>query len=388
VPEGAEEITYDIYANDDPIAVYMGVRYGEATNEVVVAPGDYNFKVFPFGSDPASATPVATLDIEIAENQSLFIIATGTPEAVTLDLFADDLTPVPVNTARLQVMNLTGIIPTFGVVSQNNITLVDEVAQGSLATANIPGGLYDLTLVDSSDTSVSVGRAEVNAPSGSIATLIIYGTDRQRWTWFNETVEQVAAIRFAHAAPESPSLDFYLNGDLVLNNLEYLDFTEYLTLPSGDYELTVYPGDVTPAEGVVPIWIDQLRIRDNNFPLTLVAVGTDNFRVNAVADNLELIPVDQARVRFVHAVRNVPGMSVINAASGDVLAGVLAYGSGSENLNMNANTRTFNFSDGQGNVYYRIESFTLTSGGYYTFIVVGDVAEPETLSYILIEVLP
>jgi hypothetical protein len=131
-----------------------------------------------------------------------------------------------------------------------------------------------------------------------------------------------------------------------------------------------------------------LRIRDNNFPLTLVAVGTDNFRVNAVADNLELIPVDQARVRFVHAVRNVPGMSVINAASGDVLAGVLAYGAGSENLNMNANTRTFNFSDGQGNVYYRIESFTLTSGGYYTFIVVGDVSEPETLGYILIEVLP
>ncbi|MBI5931058.1 MAG: DUF4397 domain-containing protein [Chloroflexi bacterium] len=388
VPEGTDEATYDVYVNADPIAVYAGIQYGEATNEVVVTPGTYNFEVYATGTSPDGGTPVATLDTEIAEDQSLFIILTGTPDAVKVDLFADDLTPVPVNTARLQVMNLTSLIPTFGVVSQNGITLVQEVSEGSLASANIPGGLYDLTLVDASDPSASVGRAEVNAPSGSIATLIIYGADRQRWTWFNETVEQVASVRFAHAAPDSPSLDFYLNGDLVLNNLNYLDYTDYLTLPAGNYELTVYPGDVTPAEGVEPMWRDQLTIAANNFPLTFVALGTDNFRVNGFADNLEIIPPDQARVRFIHAVRNVPGMSVINAASGDVLAGVLAYGQGSDNLNMNANTRTFNFSDGQGNVYYRIESFDLTKGNYYTFIVVGDLSDPTTLGYILIQVQP
>lgn len=388
VAEGAEQVTYDVYVNADPIAVYAGIRYGEATNEVVVTPGSYNFEVYATGTSPDGGTPVVTLDLEIAEDQSLFMILSGTPEAVSLDLFADDLTPVPVNSSRLQVMNLTAIVPTFGVVSQNGITLIEEVSQGSLASANIPGGLYDLTLVDSSDPGVSVGRAEVNAPAGSIATLIIYGADSQRWTWFNEPVEQVASVRFAHAAPDSPSLDFYLNGDLVLNNLNYLDFTDYLTLSAGNYELTVYPGDVTPAEGVEPIWRDQLTITANNYPFTLVAVGTENFRVNAFADNLEIIPTDQSRIRFIHAVRNVPGMSVINAASGDVLAGVLAYGQGSDNLNTNANTRTFNFSDGQGNVYYRIESFELVKGNYYTFIVVGDAADPTTFGYILIQVQP
>lgn len=388
VTEGAEEITYDVYVNADPIAVYAGIRYGEATNEVVVTPGNYTFEVYATGTSPDGGTPVVTTTLDIAEDQSLFMLLTGTPEDVNLDLFADDLTPVPVNTARLQVMNLTSIIPNFGLVSQNGITLIEEVSQGSLASANVPGGLYDLTLVDASDPSATVGRAEVNAPAGSIATLIIYGTDRQRWTWFNEPVEQVASVRFAHAAPDSPSLDFYLNGDLVLNNLNYLDFTDYLTLSAGSYELTVYPGDVTPAEGVEPIWRDQLTITANNFPLTLVALGTDNFRVNAFADNIELIPPDQARVRFIHAVRNVPGMSVINSASGDVLAGILAYGQGSDNLNLNANTRTFNFSDGQGNVYYRIESFELVKGNYYTFIVVGDAADPTTFGYILIQVQP
>ncbi len=388
VPEGTEPVTFDVYVNADPIAVYAGIRYGEATNEVVVTPGSYTFEVYATGTSPDNGTPVVTTTLDIAEDQSLFMILSGTPEAVSLDLFADDVTPVPVNTARLQVMNLTSLVPNFGLVSQNGITLIDEVAQGSLASANIPGGLYDLTLVDATDPSATVGRAEVNAPSGSLATLIIYGTDRQRWTWFNETLDQVASVRFAHAAPDSPSLDFYLNGDLVLNNLNYLDFTDYLTLSAGNYELTVYPGDVTPAEGVEPLWRDQLQISDNTFPLTLVAVGTDNFRVNAYPDNLEIIPVDQARVRFVHAVRNVPGMSVINSASGDVLAGILAYGQGSDNLNLNANTRTFNFSDGQGNVYYRIEGFELVKGNYYTFIVVGDAADPTTFGYILIQVQP
>jgi hypothetical protein len=387
VEEGVEAPNYDVYVNKEEVPTYYDVRFGEATYEVVVAPGQYVFDMFITGANPEADTPVTSITIDIAEDQSLFLIATGTPDAVQINVFSDDVTPVPVNTARLQVINLSSAIPDFGVVSQNNITLLDQVPFGSMVTTNVPGGAYQVSLVDAENPGTQVGRGEVVAQSGSLATMVVYGASNQRWTFFSEPIEQIAVLRFVHASPTAPIIDVYFNGDLILNNIGYGEFTDYLTLPAGNYVLDVYPDGVTPESGVDPVWRDNLNITDNAVAFTMVAAGTDNLRVNVYADNLEIIPIDQARIRFIHAAINVPELVVVNAANDEVFANLL-FGQGSDNFNVNANTRTFTFNLPSSGSIYRIESLPLVPGGYYSFVLIGDAAQPETLSHIQLEVLP
>lgn len=388
-PEGVDKPVYSVYVNNDTIPVYQNVDFGQATNEVVVQPGGYEFIVTNQGDPIDTANPVASLQIDIAENQSIFIIATGTLDDVSLNIFADNVDPVPVNTARLQVINLTTAIPEFGIVGPNDVRLIDVAPYASSVATQIPGGLYNLRLVDPNQPDGQIGRAEVNAPSGNLATLIVYGTDSQQWLWFNEGLQQVAVVRAVHAAPEAGPVDIYLNGELMLSNFSYLNTTDYLTIEPGDYALAVYPaGAETSEDGTGALWIDQLTITGDSLAFTMVALGTENFRVNVYADNLELIPNGQARVRFVNAVRNVEQVSFINAANAGTLAGGLFFGEGTDNLNLDANTRTFNVSETGIGPFYRIESFTLVPGAYYSFIVVGDGTEPDNIDLILLERLP
>lgn len=378
---------FDLYVNQAPI--FTGVEYREATGVNVVAPGsNYTFDLYLTGSGPDQSAPVTSLTTPIATNQSLILIAFGTPEEVELLLFEDDLTPVPVNTSRLQIIHLSPAVTDFQVTSQNNITLFERVNFGSQVARNVPGGNYILSLADPDNPSQSYGTLEAVAPSGSLTTIIAFGSDRPRSVPISEPISQVAVVRVVHASPAAPTIDIYLNEDLILNNLSYQDFTDYLTLPEGTYEMTVYPDGITPESGTEPLWRDQLTITANVVAFTMVAFGTDNFRINSFPDNLEAIPVGQTRIRFIHGALNLNSLSVINAANSGVLVGGLAYGTGSSNLNVDAGSRTLNFNRTGEGTLYGIESIDLVAGGYYSFILIGDATQPETLTHLMLEVLP
>lgn len=74
-------------------------------------------------------------------------------------------------------------------------------------------------------------------PSGNTNTVL--------WTWgmlspFFSTSSSVAHVRFYNAAAIREPLDIYLNGRLVVSNLEYMAYTNFLHIVPGVYRLTVY----------------------------------------------------------------------------------------------------------------------------------------------------
>lgn len=385
-----QDPVYSVYVNDDPVPAYQNVDFGQATNEYVVQPGSYNFVFHNQGEELGSTDPVGELQLDIEEDQSLFIIASGSPGDVTFNIFSDNVNPVPVNTARLQVLNLSTSLPEFAVKGPNDVLLVDQAPLGSIVSNEIPGGAYALQLVDASDPTVQVGRAEVNAPSGNLATLVVYDNDegQQRWVWFNEGLNQVGVVRVVHAARDAGGVDVYLDDTQILNNFAYQDATDYIQLDPGNYNLRLFPAGAD-IEQANPIWSDNLHIEGNDLAFTIVALGSgENFRVNSYADNLELIPAGQARIRFVNAVANVQFVSFKNAANGGLLAGSLAFGQGSPNINMEASTRTFNVEETGVGSFYSIDGFELLPGAYYTWIIVGDGASADNVDAILLERLP
>ena len=65
------------------------------------------------------------------------------------------------------------------------------------------------------------------------------------WTWgtlspFFSTSNDIAHVRFYNAAAIREPLDIYLNGRLVVSNLDYMSYTRYLHIVPGVYRLTVY----------------------------------------------------------------------------------------------------------------------------------------------------
>lgn len=79
------------------------------------------------------------------------------------------------------------------------------------------------------------------------------------WTWgvlspFFSTTTAIAHVRFYNAAAIREPLDIYLNGRLVVSNLDYMNYTNFLHIVPGVYRLTVYrrsfPGSAIIDTGV------------------------------------------------------------------------------------------------------------------------------------------
>lgn len=96
------------------------------------------------------------------------------------------------------------------------------------------------------------------------------------WTWgtlspFFSTTSDIAHVRFYNAAAIREPLDIYLNGRLVVSNLDYMNYTRYLHIIPGVYRLTVFrrtnPG--------VPIINSGVQFRGGN-SYTLTILGTIN----------------------------------------------------------------------------------------------------------------
>ena len=97
-----------------------------------------------------------------------------------------------------------------------------------------------------------VGPVTPTVPSGgnnsctSCGTVVWPGnTTGILWTWGTlapvfSTSSEVAHVRFYNAASIQEPLDIYLNGRLVVSNLDYMNYTRYLHIIPGVYRLTVY----------------------------------------------------------------------------------------------------------------------------------------------------
>lgn len=103
------------------------------------------------------------------------------------------------------------------------------------------------------------------------------------WTWgtlspFFSTTSDIAHVRFYNASAIREPLDIYLNGRLVVSNLDYMNYTRYLHIIPGVYRLTVFrrtnPG--------VPIIDTGVQFRGGN-SYTLAILGTvNNFSVQII----------------------------------------------------------------------------------------------------------
>lgn len=124
-----------------------------------------------------------------------------------------------------------------------------------------------------------------------------------------------AYVRLVHIAARAPDVDIYLNDKLIIPSLKYREFTNYIKLPSGTYNIKVY------------------RANNTDFPLADVDIFIAPKSVTTIAAYIQrrmlsLYPVDEtpltsptegkAKIRIAQFIENMPPVDVV-LSNGTVL---------------------------------------------------------------------
>ncbi|MCM3737452.1 DUF4397 domain-containing protein [Bacillus cytotoxicus] len=111
-------------------------------------------------------------------------------------------------------------------------------------------------------------------------------------------------VRILHASPDSSAIDIVINGQKVVKNISFKQYSPYLSLIQGQYRV-----DIVPAGEETPIF-SALAPVIGNHAYTLAAAGNiEKLQLLYLTDNTPL-PFGQAKIRFVHLSPDAPQVDV------------------------------------------------------------------------------
>ena len=131
--------------------------------------------------------------------------------------------------------------------------------------------------------------------------------NKRRWLWAWLAVgcagglsAQNARLRLVHVSPDAPALDILVNGTLVIENLPYREYTEYLRVPAGGYGIQL--NAVATSEALLHSSPALVAGRD----YTALAVGyvggkAPRLHLKVVEDDNSPPASGAAKLRFLHA---------------------------------------------------------------------------------------
>lgn len=189
-----------------------------------------------------------------------------------------------------------------------------------------------------------------------------------------------ARIRIAHFAPFADRVDtsvtVAVDGEAVLEGATFGDFTEYMDLAAGTYEITVTPtGATEPA-----ITADATVVDGEDYTLAAIGNGGDQpLDLLAIEDDNTMAAAGNLKLRVVHAApfadtEEATAVSV-RADDGTVIGGLgnISYGAVSDVLEVPAGTYDLKIATPDGGMnLIDAAPVELTAGSSLTIFAVGD----------------
>lgn len=179
--------------------------------------------------------------------------------------------------------------------------------------------------------------------------------------------ETVSFVRILHASPNTPAVDVYVNNNPVAKNVRYREFTKYLSLLPGTYNIKVYQANTT----TTPL-IDITTNIPARSIFTAAAIGQPS------EISLQLIPEPHLQrlpgrvyIRFAHLSPNAPNVD-ITLYNGTKLFSDVQYKEVTDYIPVKPGVYNIQARvAGTGNIVLRVPNIKLFPNRYYTFYAVG-----------------
>lgn len=189
-------------------------------------------------------------------------------------------------------------------------------------------------------------------------------------------------IRISHASPDAPNVDVYANGNLIVKNLAYKQFTQYLPVPVGNYNITVFPSGQTTN----PIINTNVYIPENTI-FNIAAIGNlANIELYPIPEPVAAQKFGRPCIRFIHLSPNAPAVD-IQFSDGTKVFNNVGFKDITNYACIPSGTYTFTVSPtGTENTMLTIPNVRLDPNNYYTIYAVGQVGKtPELEAMVVIE---
>lgn len=186
-------------------------------------------------------------------------------------------------------------------------------------------------------------------------------------------------VRMFHASPNTNNVDIYANDKILVKNLPYRGFSEYLNLPSGNYNIKIF----STGEKTNPILDTTLTFG----PETIYTVAIAN-----TLDNLYLIPYidpiipsikNKAYLRFTQLALNTPKVD-ITLPNGEILFQDVYFGENTNYIPLSPGTYTLQIRpSGTSNVALTIPNIQLKGNKFYTMYSIGILGKTPPLQVVI-----
>ena len=178
-------------------------------------------------------------------------------------------------------------------------------------------------------------------------------------------------VRVFHAAPQAPNVDVYVNDQMVFSNLAFGDFTRYVYLDVGEYNVSVY----LAGQKDRPV-INQMVDVPSQQIFTIAATGNlDNLGLLVIPDKVSKSPSQNySSVRVIHLSPNAPGVDIL--VDGDTLFEDISFGEGTDYVDLNPGTYNVNVVLNTDKSVVLPLKVTLNPDKIYTIYIIGN---PPTL---------
>ncbi|MRH41814.1 DUF4397 domain-containing protein [Aquibacillus halophilus] len=124
-----------------------------------------------------------------------------------------------------------------------------------------------------------------------------------------------AKVRIVHASPDAPAVDITVNGNTVVENATFKIATDYLMVPAGDHEVSIYAAG-TVADGE-PVLTTTLSVESDQAYTALAINNLENLEVSVLSDDM-MTTEGKAKIRVGHFSPDAPAVDVA-VTGGDVL---------------------------------------------------------------------
>ncbi len=188
-----------------------------------------------------------------------------------------------------------------------------------------------------------------------------------------------AYVRFVHTAAKAPDMDLYINDKLTVPDLRYREFTDYIRLPDGAYNIKTYPKNTKST----PLLNLDIQLKPNS--IITYAIYSDT-------RTLSLHPVDEvplgnptkgkAKIRISNLIENVSPIDIY-LANGTLLYKNVSYKDITKYIELPPNNYIVDIklADSPLSILY-IPNMNLNNDNYYTLYLIGlinDYPEPQML---------
>lgn len=174
-------------------------------------------------------------------------------------------------------------------------------------------------------------------------------------------------VRLLHASPNAPAVDVYANDVLIARNLAYRDFTPYLRLRAGNYNIKVYPtGQRTNPVIDTNIMVPPFSI------FTVAAIGElPNISLLPIPEPRMPIPLGKLYIRFAHLSPDAPAVD-ITLPDGTPLFKNVSYKQVTDYIPVDPGTYTLQARiAGTDDVVLTVPNVNLHPNRFYTTYAVG-----------------